>query len=148
MVFDSFDNFALYAGLAPGLPAAHRFVLENDLTLLKPGRLQVDGERFYVTVQDFMSKPDDQGRWEAHRNYIDVHYLVEGQERIGFASVRSLELDEYVPEKDFQALHGHGNRLDLFPGFFAMFLPGDAHMPGLATSSAQRVRKVVLKVKL
>jgi YhcH/YjgK/YiaL family protein len=148
MVFDLLDNFALYQGLAPGLPAAFRFALENDLSLLRPGRLEVDGDRFYVTVQDFISKPADQGRWEAHRNYIDVHCVVEGRERIGFASAGSLELDEYVPEKDFQALHGAGNYLDLFPGLFAMFLPGDAHMPGLAISSPERVRKVVLKVEL
>jgi YhcH/YjgK/YiaL family protein len=101
-----------------------------------------------VLVQEYVTKPVEQGLWEAHRKYIDVQYMVNGAERMGVANLRTMQLGEYVSEKDFQAMSGTGNYLDVFAGAFTIFFPDDAHMPGLQTNDPESVRKVVLKVKI
>jgi YhcH/YjgK/YiaL family protein len=79
---------------------------------------------------------------------MDVQYVVRGQERMGFANLCTMQLGEYTPEKDFQAMTGAGNYVDVFAGSFAVFFPEDAHMPGLCVNAPEQVRKVVLKIRL
>jgi YhcH/YjgK/YiaL family protein len=148
MIFDTLDNHARYAGLGHNLPAALKFLMENDLTSLPIGRMEIDGDNLYALVQEYVTKPLEQGLWESHRKYIDVQYMVSGQERMGIANLHAMRLGEYVPEKDFQPMSGMGNHLDVFAGSFVIFFPDDAHMPGLQTHEPELIRKVVLKVKI
>jgi YhcH/YjgK/YiaL family protein len=147
MIFDTLENALRYAGLGDGLPAALKYLLETDLASLPVGRTDVDGERLYVLVQEYNTRPLEQGKWEARRRYIDVQYVASGWERMGFANLRSMQLGEYHPEKDFQALSGIGNQVDVFAGAFVIFFPEDAHMLGLCVDQPEPVRKVVLKVQ-
>ena len=41
--------------------------------------------------------------WEAHRKYIDVQYIVDGSERMGYTYLRSelVVREPYDPQKDF-----------------------------------------------
>jgi len=96
-----------------------------------------------------MTKELHQGRWEAHRRYIDIQYLVSGIERIGYTPVANLALTTpYDEDKDVAFYQGHGDILTLEPGMFAVFFPHDAHMPMLceAGGSPKQVRKIVVKI--
>jgi YhcH/YjgK/YiaL family protein len=148
MIFDTIENYARYAGLGSNLFAALKFLRENDLAALPVGRQELDGDKLYLLAQEYTTKPVEAGRWEAHRKYIDIQYMVSGSERMGFANLRTMQLGEYNPEKDFQALTGSGNFVDVFHGSFAIFFPEDAHMPTLAVGAPEQVRKVVMKVKI
>ncbi len=110
MIFDSLNNFSRYAGLGNNLPAALKFLLENELTALPVGRLELDGDNLYALVREYTTKPAEQGVWEAHRKYIDIQYMVSGSERMGFAQLSTMQLGEYLPERDFQPLSGIGLR--------------------------------------
>jgi YhcH/YjgK/YiaL family protein len=148
MIFDTLDNHALYAGLGYNLPVALKFMVETDLISLPIGRLDIDGDNLYALVQEYVTKPVEQGVWEAHRKYIDVQYMVNGTEQMGVANLRTMQLEEYIPERDFQPMSGTGNHLDVFAGAFVIFFPDDAHMPGLQVHQPELIRKVVLKVKI
>jgi len=148
MIFDILGNNALYAGLGHNLPAGLEFLREHDLTTLPLGRMEIDGNNLYALVQEYKTKPAEQGVWEAHRQYIDIQYMVAGRERMGFTNIRSMTSGEYVPERDFQPMTGSGNTLELFANSFVIFFPEDGHMPGLLIDSPEMIRKVVLKVKL
>ena len=148
MIFDVLTNQARYACLDPNLAAAFEFLCSNDLTTLAPGRINLRGDDLYVLVQEYTTKPADEGKWESHQKYIDVQYLVSGVERVGFAHISTMQLGDYLPEKDFQAMTGSGATLDLFPGSFAVFHPEDAHMPGLQADGPAAVKKVVVKVRI
>ena len=112
------------------------------------GRVDIDGDRLYALVQEYQTRPAEQGLWEAHRRYIDVQYIVSGRERMGVANIHTMQLGEYVMEKDFQPMTGTGNDIEVFPGSFIIFFPEDGHMPGLKVNEPERVKKVVLKVKI
>lgn len=148
MIFDTLDNHALYERLGENFPAGFKFLLENDLTTLPPGRIDIDGVNLFALVQEYTTRPVGQVVWEAHRKYIDIQYMVSGQERMGFANLGTMQLGEYVPEKDFQPMTGSGNHIDVFAGAFTIFFPQDGHMPGLILNSPEAVRKVVLKLKI
>jgi YhcH/YjgK/YiaL family protein len=128
--------------------AALQFLVKTDLNNLPIGRTEIDGDRLFALVQEYDTKPAEQGIWEAHRKYIDVQYMVTGQERMGFAHLSAMQLGEYVPEKDFQPMSGVGNSVNVFAGAFVIFFPQDGHMPGLCIDVPEKVKKVVLKVRI
>jgi YhcH/YjgK/YiaL family protein len=148
MIFDTLDNHARYAGLGYNVPVALKFLLETDLASLSVGRMDIEGDNLYLLVQEYVTKPVEQGLWEAHRKYIDVQYMTSGKERMGVANLRTMQLGEYIPEKDFQPMNGTGNHLDVFAGSFVVFFPDDAHMPGLQVRQPELIRKVVVKIKI
>ena len=147
MIFDTLENVSRYAGLGYNLPAALSTLVKTDLASLPIGRTDLDSDNLFLLVQEYDTRLLDAGKWEAHRKYIDVQYLMRGVERMGFANLLTMQLAEYVPEKDFQALSGSGNFVDVFAGSFVIFFPEDAHMPGLCVEQPEPIRKVVLKVR-
>jgi len=147
MIFDTLNNAIRYAGLGYNLPEALKFLRHTDLVGLPVGRIDIDGDKLYALVQEYTTRPVEQGVWEAHRNYIDIQYLVNGVERMGFANLGTMQPGDYVPEKDFMPMSGAGNYVDVFAGAFVIFFPEDGHMPGLCVGLREPVKKVVLKVR-
>jgi YhcH/YjgK/YiaL family protein len=97
-------------------------------------------------VQEYNTKSKDEGKWEAHRRYIDLQYIVQGAENIGHANIHQLQQGEYDANKDFLPFDGDGNFFTLQSSYFVLLLPEDAHMPGLAVASPAPVKKVVVKI--
>lgn len=146
MIFDLLENHARYDAISPGLAAAFDYLLQTELGSLPLGRMDVQGDLLYALVQEYETRLPEQGKWEAHRRYIDVQYIYSGHERMGFAQIDAMQVGEYLPEKDFLPMTGEGSTVDMFPGTFVVFFPEDGHKPCLAVSRPEMVRKVVLKV--
>lgn len=145
MIFDVLENAKLYSSISPNLDRAFSFLLSTDLASLETGRMEIEGESLYVMTQQYISKPETSGKWEAHKRFIDVQYLVSGSERVGYSAITKMTLGDYDPQKDFQALSGNGQYLQLNAGSFMVFFPQDAHMPGLANGFETPVKKIVVK---
>ena len=89
------------------------------------------------------------GKWEAHRKYIDIQYVLSGRERMGYSNTGKLKaLTQYDEEKDYALYKGKGEMLTFTSGTFAVFFPEDAHMPCIKAENNEEVRKVVVKVRL
>jgi YhcH/YjgK/YiaL family protein len=93
---------------------------------------------------------NDPARLEAHKKYIDVQYVAEGEEVIGWAQVSALkETVAYNTEKDFCL--GTMAAKDMTPvvlkkGQAAILWPDDGHAPRLAFGAPSFVKKIVVKV--
>ena len=148
MIFDKLERYNRYTGPAVAIAPAMAYLASQDFIHTPPGRVELQGDALFALVQEYTSKPVDQGIWEAHRRYIDVQYIVSGREQIFYAPIECLQPGIYVPEKDFLPLSGSGSSLEITAGFFVVFYPEDAHMPGLALTLPEPVKKVVVKVKL
>ncbi len=133
-------------GLAARLAAGFHFLQTADLTNLAPGRVDIDGDQVFAMIQEYNSKPKAEGVWEAHRKYIDIQYVVSGEEHMGYANLSQLSAGEYDAAKDFLPLHGDGSFIRLSAGMFTLFMPVDAHMPGMAVDQPVPVKKIVVKV--
>ena len=72
-------------GARPRVSAALAFLRRDDLGAMAAGTYELDGRRLYALVQDYQTKPAGDGKWEAHRRYIDLQYVVYGCEQFGCA---------------------------------------------------------------
>lgn len=130
---------------------AFKFLRENDLVNLKIGRYELDGDKLFVNVDEYNTRPENEVNYEMHQKYADIQYLVFGHEKIAITSPEKLTpLIRYSEEKDigFYEKTGEDNyRLADFTKFF-IFFPENAHKPCVNADSTTRVRKVVIKVKL
>jgi YhcH/YjgK/YiaL family protein len=74
--------------------------------------------------------------------------IISCRERIFFAPLETMLLGVYVSEKDFLPMTGIGSPLNLSAGFFVVFYPEEAHMPGVQVKTPKSVRKVVIKIRI
>ena len=98
----------------------------------------------------FVSKEEKDCMYEAHQKYIDVHYIMEGVERIATADVSSLQIKTpFSEEKDIGFYQGDesGSYL-LKPGEFMVCFPSDAHKVAMMEKSPKTVKKVVVKIRV
>lgn len=153
MILDRLENYPYYHTITAGLEGAFRRLrqIANDPPAV--GRYDEAQGGFYYMVQRYITRPPEHCKWESHRDYIDIQYIVRGQERIGFANAKTLSATGYDPEKDFQGYNdGHSlmyNSLNLLPGQFVVFFPEDAHKPCLTgLDGPAEVTKIVFKVKV
>jgi YhcH/YjgK/YiaL family protein len=149
MVVDNIKNAGLYFGLGTRIKKALKYLQETDFTRMVPGKYKIDGRSIYALVQEYDTKLPEEGLWEAHRRYIDIQYVADGMEQIGYAFIEDLEvIKEYDIGGDCLFLKGRGSMVLCPAGTFAIFKPEDAHMPCMAAEVPSRVKKVVVKVKV
>jgi YhcH/YjgK/YiaL family protein len=150
MVFDRITNARLYSNLGPRLKMALDALAAGDIPKKAAGRYDLDGDNVYAIVQDYTTRTRAEGKWEAHRKYIDVQFTAKGVELMGYANLNDLKITETYQEKDDYLLaEGEGSFITLGEGMFTILYPQDAHMPGQAVASGPApVKKVVVKVKV
>lgn len=149
MILDKLHNLSLYRILDPQFGAAFDYLSQTDLSALAPGRYEVQGTDVYALVQEYPTRTRAEGRWEAHRNHIDLQFMLAGEELMGVANVGDLRsLGDYDPVKDAEHLEGDGIFLTVPEGWFVIFGPEDAHMPCLQPGRPSTVKKIVLKIRV
>jgi YhcH/YjgK/YiaL family protein len=130
---------------------AFTWLKSGDLQNMEPKRYDIDGEILYATVSEYLSKNEEDARYEAHRKYIDIQYVAAGKEFIGIAPLASktgvLEAYDATKDIEFLTMTGGENHLATPDRFFILF-PDDAHRPGLKDVENSPVRKVVVKVEV
>jgi biofilm protein TabA len=134
-----------------GLEAAFAFLEGADLMSLPLGRIAIEGDQVFAIVSEAETRPPEAARFEAHRTYVDVQYLVSGQETIGVAPVVTLKSSEpYDAARDieFFATPEKHSAIELRAGRFAVFAPDEGHMPSVHLAGPHLVRKVVVKVSV
>lgn len=150
MIIDSLDNAYLYFGLNEKIKKALMILQETDFSNYELGKYEIDENEIFFMVQEYQLKPIAKGRWEAHKKYIDLQYIVKGTETMGFANIKSMTLsEEYNAENDIFFLDGEGDSLQVEKGTFVIFMPADVHMPAVTMdNSNSTVKKVVFKISI
>ena len=119
---------------------------------VEDGRHVIDGDALYVNVMTYESKEAERSCFEAHKNYIDIQVIIEGEEIIGFESNDKLTVTkEYDDEGDYMlySLNDKYDSIRVGSGEFAIIFPEEPHAPGIAADGKPaRVRKAVVKVRV
>jgi YhcH/YjgK/YiaL family protein len=129
--------------------SAFAFLKNTDLSKLEAKRHDIDGNNLYVSVTEYNTKNEQDAKFEAHRKYIDIQYVISGKEMIGVAPLASKDsvLQEYDATKDLEFFKVKDRKLLLAtPENFFIFFPENAHMPGTIADSISPVKKIVVKV--
>ena len=147
MIYDHIRNISLYKGLSPALDLALDYIAgvtaetENGTTQLAHGVKAV--------VSAYETRLVNEKGYEAHRQYIDVQYVVSGQELVRCKPLEQVkETIPYDPVKD-AARYADCPGIDTIigHGYFLVVWPDDAHEPCLAVDGQPApVKKVVMKV--
>lgn len=149
MILDKLKNADLYAGITENLKKGFDFLKNTDLSKIEIGRYEIDGKNVFALVSEYESKAHQDCRLEAHQTYADIQYIVSGREAIGFVTLSGQTVtSEYNPDKDIVFFSGETTPLTLDAGMFAVFFPQDVHRPCMQISGPEKVKKVVVKVKI
>jgi biofilm protein TabA len=150
MVVDSLANAQIYHSLIAGAEAGFGFLEAFD-PAVPDGRYDLDDARVFALVQSYDTAPGAEKRFESHRAHVDIQYVVEGRERILWAPAGSLDVDEPYDDAGDVAFYrdpATSSSVLLRAGDFAIFLPHDGHKPGCMAGGRERVRKIVIKVRI
>ena len=146
MILDTLANADRYAATHPLFARAFQFLRETDLAALKPGRIEILGDRLFALPQEPDGRGREGARLESHRKYIDIQFTVAGNEEIGWRALADCR-DVTEPHSDEKDIAFYGDRPDVWtrvaPGQFVIYWPEDAHAPLGGTGP---LRKVVLKI--
>lgn len=148
MIIDRLENADRYNPLHPGFEAAFEALRKMDFDDEPEGVQQIDGERLTANIIRSEAKRIEDVWLEAHKRYIDIQYLVSGEEQFGWQLTADCEipLSEYNEEKDIIKYEDVAEGwFPLLPGTFVVFFPWDAHAPMLGEGP---INKVVLKVAM
>ena len=136
---------------------AFAYIKEHDLKTMANGRYPIDGDNVFVFVTENPTKELDSTQWESHRNYVDLHYVVSGEEMIGDFPITKLTVTKpYDAAKDIANYSGEGKIYAANPGTFFIFFPSDGHRPGITPRLNDSVgqaggnkadKKIVIKIR-
>ena len=147
MVIDSIKNLSVYRGI-PVLNGVIDYIEANDIKALPEGRTDIDGDALYVMIQVYTTKDEKDTKPEAHDRYIDLQYVLEGEEYIGYADRSSFGPPaESRPENDIHFFEGKTGKLLLKSGSFGIYYPWDIHEPCIAPDGPGKVKKAVFKIR-
>ena len=137
------------AAFGPKIQRGLQFLRDTDFSGKAAGRHEVDEELFYF-INEYETKAAEECFWEAHRKNLDLHYILEGKEKIGYAAIERLDVkEEYSDEKDAVFFTGTlESTVAVSSGDLVICYPQDGHMTAIMAGKKEAVRKVVLKIKI
>lgn len=116
---------------------------------LPDGEHRIRARDIYANIHTIETQELSACAFEVHKEYIDLHYCIEGGEIIAYAPEGSLhEKSVYDKEKDYALFMPTENckMTTIMPGGFAIFFPEELHAPKVFNGKDARIRKVVIKI--
>ena len=135
--------------------------LKRCLDFLKEGKLPDAGSLVEIgdgircIVNQYETAKEEEAIWEAHQKYIDLHYVLSGEEQIGVAPIGKCETGTYFVDQDYLEVKAVPTdesilRILLKPGAVLCLSPDDAHQVGVQAEAGKNsnVTKVVFKIPI
>ena len=149
MIYAKNKDALSYLGIHPNLDMALKHITEEYLSTVGETRAELKGSDVYATRFTYETVPAEESFFEAHKNYLDIHIMLEGSEGVEIAPPEKLTEFDRVEANDFYAYRGEGDyKLVLSPGDFLVVFPGDAHRIKMQVDGPQRVTKAVFKIRI
>lgn len=150
MIIDTLTAAANNAFYPPVIRKALQAVIGQEPHSLPPGKYIVDGDNLFFTVVEGETRPLAQQRPEYHRQYIDIHIVLAGEEVIG-AGNKGLEIIEDGPftlaqDIGFCTQISSETLIHLHPFELAILFPGELHRPMAANGAGAPLRKIIVKI--
>lgn len=149
MIFGNVIHNITYSFLPESLKECFRYAREHELLSFEKGTHPIDGERLFVNIVEYQTTQPENRFWEAHRNYLDVHLMLDGQEQIDLNFIENMEQKEFVEKDDFLPMDGKPNsHVVLRAGDFLICYPEDGHRTAVAVDGPEKIKKAIFKVRI
>ncbi|OOQ61135.1 YhcH/YjgK/YiaL family protein [Mucilaginibacter pedocola] len=123
------------------------YLRDRNLEMIAPGKYPIDGDNVFAIVTEPDTKKLDSAGYEIHKNYIDLHYVIKGEEKI-YAQGKgdpAAVTKPYDATKDVENYFTKGKSYTAKPDAFFLFFPGELHAPGIRADGKEK--KLVIKIK-
>ena len=146
MIICPFKDLKRYLPLIDGLEEA--MAAANAVTDFSGSSTPLSGgNKMNVMEIDTISVHGRPG--EAHRKYMDIQYIVEGEEVMGWAPLEQLQLvGEFDEAGDIGRYDGDWQFYRIPAGCCYVVFPEDGHLPSGHLEQSAHVKKIVLKMKV
>lgn len=150
MIIDTLTRAEKNAFYPAVIRKALRAVIQQEPHSLPPGKYIVDGDNLFFNVVEGETKPLAEQRPEYHRQYIDIHIVLAGEEIIG-AGNKGLEI---IADREFNDAHDIGfctqisseTLIHLHAEEIAILFPGELHRPMASLGAGAPLRKIIVKI--
>jgi len=149
MIYDKIENIVHYDTTNTILKKAIKSILNKEFLKFGEGKTTLDGEKLYAMKVDLTLKPIENGIFEAHKNYIDIHVPLNNSEDVEVAFVETLQITSPYDEEGDCLLGNSDATVSVYltPGTFLLVYPDDAHKVGVTKNqSSSSYQKVIYKV--
>lgn len=146
MIIDQLENADRYGDMHPGFAKAFAFLRRSDLAELPAERHEIDGDKLFCMISKGPGRPRSEAKLEAHRKYIDIQYVIAGDEEMGWKLTADCHVMDapYDGVKDIMFFKDEPDSWnEVPPGSFVIFFPRDAHAPLVGDG---QIHKAVLKI--
>ncbi len=130
-------------------------ILENfDKAGFSVGKTVVEEDKLIINCQEFSTKPaEEKIHMEYHQKFLDVHFIVQGSERLAWKHRDDAEVDAdfgKFPDVGFidtdASKVSYADLLDT-EDLVLIYFPNDLHGPQILSNNYQgKVKKVIIKV--
>lgn len=126
--------------------------LGNDILNIKEGECikEMITDEIFILKQAYKTKDRSECFFESHKKYIDIQYMVKGDEIMDVTHIDNLNIvDEYNEKTDFIK---YENKCDNISSLLikekelAIFYPTDAHQPCIKVDDSNLIYKAVVKI--
>lgn len=151
MILGSLSGLASQKSILPAAVVRALEVLQQqDLASMAAGTYEIEGKQLFYMVQDAMPRLLEGCKSEAHATYADIQLPISAPERFGMALPQAglAAVDDRMEANDIAFYPTPDNEffMDVEPGSYVVFLPGELHRPCVAIHDQKPIRKVVVKV--
>ncbi len=152
MIFDSLANAKQYAGINSGIDKVLEEAKKYNSQNYPQATLELDGKDVFMMFGNYETHERKDAVIEAHKQYIDVMCMIEGEEIIYVKQTKDIQniTKEYDAEIDalLGDLDDDVTAIRLTAGNFVVLFPQDAHSPACVVDSPKAVKKIIGKVRI
>ena len=145
MIICPWKDISRYASVIPGLEETIKIIDAHDPK--EHGVFPLPNGRFMAGIHT--SHSVDGYKPEAHRRFLDIQYVLTGQDVVGWTSLDSLTpAGEFRVESDIGFYEGNVEMIRIPAGYCYVVFPEDAHMPDCHIDTPNDFLKYVIKIEL
>lgn len=149
MIFGNVSQLTDFSFLEERVLACFKYAQMHDLKALEPGTYEIDGDQLFVNIVEYTTRAAEECSWEAHRKYLDIHFMLNGEEQIDLCFIENMRQKEFEPDKDFLPMEGEPSaHVVLKQGDFLVCYPHDGHRPSIQTDVPRKIKKAIFKTAI
>lgn len=149
MVFGNIKDLDQFAFLPEDSKTCFAYAKANPLAEYEKGSHEINGKRLFVNIVEYTTTTPENRFWEAHKQYLDLHLILRGQEQIDLNFIQNMNLGEYKEEDDYLAMEGEKNcSVILREGDFLICWPNDGHRTAVEVDGPETVKKAIFKIQI
>lgn len=149
MIFGNKSDLYNYSFLEEAIKQCFSYAEQHDLEQYENKTYELSGKQLFVNIVEYETTSVENRFWEAHKKYLDLHFMLRGKEQIDLNFIQNMKQLEFVEQDDFLPLEGEANsHIILQKGDFLLCYPQDGHRTAIMVENPIKIKKAIFKIML